>query len=64
LDYSEFSCRWIDKEKLWKVADDVREKYWPEATLPVNTEKIVEFRLKLYIDLNIIYFLKSTWTPI
>lgn len=50
MDYSEFSCRWIDKEKLWKVADDIREKYWPEGTLPVNTEKIVELRLKLHID--------------
>lgn len=50
MDYSEFRCRWIDKEKLWKVADDVREKYWPEATLPIDAEKIVEFRLKLIID--------------
>ena len=32
------------------MADDVREKYWPEATLPVNAEKIVEFRLQLIID--------------
>jgi len=50
LDYSEFSCRWIDKEELWKEADEVREKYWPEATLPINVENIVEFRLKLSID--------------
>ncbi|MDP3028711.1 MAG: ImmA/IrrE family metallo-endopeptidase [Deltaproteobacteria bacterium] len=50
MDYAEFSCRWINKEKLWKVADDVREKYWPEATLPIDAEKIVEFRLKLIID--------------
>ena len=32
------------------MADDVREKYWPEATLPINVEEIVEFRLKLIID--------------
>lgn len=25
----EFTCRWIDKEQLWEVADDVRKKYWP-----------------------------------
>lgn len=50
MDYAEFSCRWINKEKLWKVADDVREKYWPEATLPIDAEKIAEFRLKLIID--------------
>ncbi len=50
MDYTEFSCRWIDKKEIWKVADDVREKYWPEATLPIDAEKIVEFRLKLQID--------------
>jgi Zn-dependent peptidase ImmA (M78 family) len=50
LDYAEFSCRWIDKKEIWKLADDVRQKYWPEASLPVNTENIVEFRLKLNIE--------------
>ena len=50
MDYAEFSCRWIDKKEIWKLADEVRQKYWPEATLPVNAEKIVEFRLKLLID--------------
>jgi len=50
LDHSEFICRWIDKKELWEVADDIRGKYWPEDTLPVNAEKIVEFRLKLIID--------------
>ncbi len=50
MDYSEFSCRWIDKKEIWKLADDVRQKYWSEASLPVNTEKIVEFRLKLNIE--------------
>jgi hypothetical protein len=46
----EISCRWIDKESLWRKADEVREMYWPEATLPVNAEKIIEFRLQLTID--------------
>ena len=46
----EFRCQWIDKKDLWKIADDVRGSYWPEGTLPVDTEKIVEFRLKLNIE--------------
>jgi hypothetical protein len=29
------------------MADDVRKTYWPEGTLPVDIEKIVEFRLSL-----------------
>jgi hypothetical protein len=50
LDYSEFKCRWIDPVSLWNIADETRNKYWPESTLPVNTEEIVEFRLRLYIE--------------
>jgi hypothetical protein len=50
LDYSEFKCKWIDPVSLWNIADDTRNKYWPESTLPVNTEEIVEFRLRLNIE--------------
>lgn len=28
----------------------IRDAYWPEGTLPIGTEKIVEFRLKLDIE--------------
>lgn len=50
MDYSEFICPWIDKQVIWKKADEVRGKYWPEAILPVDVEKIIEFKLQLSID--------------
>lgn len=46
----EFECKWIDKNELWKTADEVRSRYWPEGILPVDAEKIVELRLKLDIE--------------
>ena len=50
MDYSEFKCKWIDPVSLWNIADETRNKYWPESALPVNTEEIVEFRLRLNIE--------------
>ena len=47
---SDFKCEWIDREKLWGIADNFFRKYWPEGTLPVDMEKIIQDRLKLYID--------------
>ena len=50
MDYSEFKCKWIDPVSLCNVADETRNKYWPESNLPVNAEGIVEFRLRLDIE--------------
>jgi Zn-dependent peptidase ImmA (M78 family) len=50
LDYSEFKCKWIEPASLWNIADEARNKYWPEATLPIDAEGIVEFRLRLDIE--------------
>jgi Zn-dependent peptidase ImmA (M78 family) len=50
LDPYEFKCKRIDKKDLWSIADGVRKTYWPENRLPVDIEKIVEFRLKLGIE--------------
>jgi hypothetical protein len=50
LDFSEFKCKWIEPASLWNIADETRNKYWPESKLPVNTEEIVEFRLRLNIE--------------
>jgi hypothetical protein len=50
LDYSEFKCKWIEPASLWNIADEARIKYWPEASLPVNAEGIVEFRPGLNIE--------------
>lgn len=47
MDVSEFKCRWINKSDLWSIADDFRQKYWLEGLLPVDIEKIAEFRLNL-----------------
>ena len=46
----EFECKWIDKNDLWKTADEIRSRYWPEGILPVDTEIIVELRLRLDIE--------------
>ena len=58
MDYGEFRCRWIEPRGLWNIADETRNKYWPESILPVNTEEIVEFRLRLDIE-PIKYLLSS-----
>jgi hypothetical protein len=50
LDCGEFKCKWIDPASLWNIADEARIGYWPEANLPVNSESIVEFRLRLDIE--------------
>jgi hypothetical protein len=50
LNYSEFKCKWIDPVSLWDIAHGTRKKYWPESKLPVSTEEIVEFRLRLNIE--------------
>jgi hypothetical protein len=46
LDYSEFKCKWIEPASLWNIADEARNKYWPESKLPVNTEE-----MELYVKL-------------
>ena len=50
MDYNKFKCKWIDPKPLCKMADETRDKYWPHPKLPVNSEEIVEFKLKLDID--------------
>lgn len=50
FDYSNFKCKWIYKADIWKYADKFFTEYWPEGTLPVDMERIVEERLKLNIE--------------
>ncbi len=50
MDYNKFKCKWIDPKPLCKMADETRDKYWSDPKLPVNSEEIVEFKLKLDID--------------
>ena len=58
MDPNEFRCKRIDKTDLWSIADDFRNKYWPEGTLPINIEKIVEFRLN-FIKVEIARFINE-----
>jgi hypothetical protein len=50
LEYGDFKCPWIDKEVLWQQAEEIRTRYWPESSVPINTEAIVELELKLDIE--------------
>jgi hypothetical protein len=47
---SKFKCPYIDKREIWERAENFREKLWPEDTLPVDIENIIEKRLKLNIE--------------
>lgn len=47
---SDFECPYIPKEQIWEKAEDFKANFWPEDTLPVNMEKIVESRMNLTIE--------------
>lgn len=49
-DISKFKCPYIDKREIWEKAERFREEFWPENSLPVDIERIVEKRLKLNIE--------------
>jgi len=50
LPYKKFKCKWIYRQDLHKIADEIRAKYWPENLLPIDMEKIIELRLGLDIE--------------
>lgn len=50
MDYSAFQCKWIGQNQLRELADQKRQKYWPEGILPVDTTKIIELRLRLEVE--------------
>ncbi|MBW1739179.1 MAG: hypothetical protein JRJ69_17020 [Deltaproteobacteria bacterium] len=47
---SDFKCPYIPKEVIWQEAENFRAEFWPEDSLPVDIEAIVEKRLKLNIQ--------------
>ncbi|MDI6687091.1 MAG: ImmA/IrrE family metallo-endopeptidase [Desulfobacterales bacterium] len=49
-DYSKFKCPYLEKREIWQIAENFRAKFWPESTLPVDIESIIEKRLKLNIE--------------
>ena len=48
-DYSDFRCPWVSIKDIWHKAEGFRSGYWPEDTLPIDMEKIVERKLGLEI---------------
>lgn len=50
VDISNFKCPYINKINIWDAAETFRKDFWPENTIPVDIEKIVENRLKLNIE--------------
>jgi len=50
LEQGIFECSWRPKKEIWDEAERIRTKYWPQETLPVNIEHIVEFELDLHIE--------------
>lgn len=50
MDFSNFKCKWIDKYQLREMAEQIRQEYWPEGILPINTAEIVELRLRFDVE--------------
>lgn len=48
MDYSQIKVPFLDKEKIKKKADAFRKKYWDDS-LPVDIERIINFKLKIKI---------------
>ena len=48
-DYSDFRCPWVSIKDIWHKAEGFRSGYWPEDTLPIDREKIVERKVGLEI---------------
>lgn len=48
-EYSDFKCKFIHKEDIWKIADDFRSKHWPSGDLPVDIERVIESGLNMDI---------------
>lgn len=50
MDPSDFSCKWLDKKEIWRVAEEKRKIYWPRGTVPIDVEEIIELGLGLTIE--------------
>ncbi|MDY6950650.1 MAG: ImmA/IrrE family metallo-endopeptidase [Thermodesulfobacteriota bacterium] len=49
-DHARFKCPYMTKDEIWEAAENFRNEFWPESTLPVDMEKIIERRLDLDIE--------------
>ena len=50
MEIEKFKCPFIDRHDIWLSADNFRLEHWPENTLPIDIESIVELRLGLNIE--------------
>lgn len=50
MDPSDFSCNWLDKKEIWRIADEKRKTYWPRGTVPIEVEEIIELGLGLSVE--------------
>jgi hypothetical protein len=48
-DFSFFQCQFIPKKEIGDLTEEFRRSYWPENTIPVDMEFIIEARLNLSI---------------
>lgn len=63
----QFNCPWMDAKDLRRIADEARDTYWPENSIPIEMEEIIDLRLRLNIEFiqdlfsefNMIAYLKS-----
>ena len=39
-DISRFKCPYIPKDQIWQAAENFRDEFWPESTLPVDIERM------------------------
>lgn len=49
-DISNFKCPFLDKLEMWTKADNFRKEYWPENTLPIDMEQIIEMKMGIFIE--------------
>ncbi len=49
MDPSCFQAPYISKEEIWRKADQFRQNYWPQQTIPVDVYDIIEFGLDIEI---------------
>jgi len=49
MTYDNIHCKFLPQGEIRRIADQFRNDYWPEKTLPVDMERIIEGRLKLDI---------------
>lgn len=38
-DISRFKCSYIPKDQIWQAAENFRDEFWPESTLPVDMKR-------------------------